>query len=237
MNAIQKFAVAVLVAVIVFLVGGCVAMIKRPDPNRPFLDQPAVPVGVQHQLVLKNIQEIPVYVSSRMIYYDASKYIELAVRASKMTEEEKLKVSWVKEFPTILLDPPVNSSLVTNAAKVVKEVREAVKERGLIMVDIPCQECLIVLLDYAEHWKIEKKVFRNQRTLFVFARARLYYKGDEVAVGYSDGVSGGYVEGMITFPGVVEGEFGIIGKQTLDFAFRALNLNVASWRQRLSAAQ
>ncbi len=233
MNAI-KVAVAILVAASVFL-GGCAGGATKLDPNRPFLEIPPVPADVQRELASKDVQKIPVYISSRVKYYDASKYMELAEKVAKMKPEEKLKVSWVKEFPTIL-DPPLGSLLVTNAAKVVEFSRTNIAERGFRIVDIPCQECLIVLFDYAEYWKIEPvpiPIFlREQKTLYKFIRARLYYKNNEISVGHSDSVSGLWGNGLITFPGDdLDNNFKGNGKVATDDVFRALTLNIASWRR------
>lgn len=238
MNKLLKVAVATLVAASVLL-GGCAT---PPDPDRPFLEQPSVTADVQRELASKKIQEIPVYVSSRVIYYDASKYMELAWKVKKETKtlEEKLKFSWVKEFPTIL-DPPVNSSLVSNAAKVVAAANAVVKGRGFGVIDIPCQECLIVLFDYAEYWKIEPVPIplfqKEQRTFFWFVRVRLYYKGQEVAIGHSDTFNA-LIEGLIPLPGInLDNTLKRGSGIAINDVFRALNLNIASWRQRLSAIQ
>ncbi|MDP3948681.1 MAG: hypothetical protein Q8Q17_01890 [bacterium] len=234
MNTLQRFAVAVLVAASV-LFGGCVSMLA--DPNRPPAQQPEVPVEVQRGLALKQVQEIPVYVSSRVIYYDASRYIEWADEVHKMTPEEKKKQLWTDAFPKVL-DPPRGSLLVADAAKVVAEVKAIIKNKGFGLVEIPCQQCLIVLLDYAEHWQIRKVIQGEQKTLYTFVRARLYYDGQEIAIGQSDAGSSRWMEGIIKVRGnSMEDAFRIGAEVALNHTFKALNYNIASWRQQLSAVQ
>ena len=223
MNA--KIAVAVLVAV---LLSGCATMLSL---DRPFPTQPQVPADVISKLAASEIQKLQVYVSSRVRYYDASNVMELAKKAR---QEEKPSISFTEKFP-VLLDPPVGSAMVASAAKIIATIKTILGNRGYRITDVPCEECLIVLLDYAEYWKIEKVTFRNQRTLYSFARARFYYGGQEVAVGRSDWFKG-WAEGLIPIGPKMDDIITNVAEEAINETLQVFTQRMASWKQRVSSS-
>jgi len=226
MNAFQKIAVAVLVAAFVFMNGGCAT---TGDPNRPYPPQPEVKDGIKIKLASIKLQETPVYVSSRVFHYDTSNLPEAKVKL--LTKGERRNLS-MQDLP-VVLDPPAKEG--ARSARIVKAFNAYLDGAGFRRVEVPCQECLIVIIDYGEKY-IENKVFLvpiGSGTTYLFTRVRLYFLGEEVIVAREDWAL--WWKDVQAEPS--DNLIALAAKQMGDEMSQAWNWRVALWQQRLSAVQ
>ncbi|GEM_PF-4319339 len=217
----KNFAVAVLVAVLGLT--GCGAVTVIGDPNRPFPPQPAVSENVRNELATRKMQEIPVFVSSRIFYYDGSNAMKIMAEIEKGGE----KASFTRNFPR--LDNP-SLKTVTNSRNLLAAFKNHLKEEGFSVTEIPCEVCLTVITDYTEFW--EKSV------IFFAARARVYYRGDEILISRDDRMSS-WRKGLITLPGSeLDNFFKKAVTVVVGEMLQSWNANIATVRpDRISAIQ
>ena len=219
MNA--KIAVAVLVAVLGLI--GCAAAPVVFDPNRPYPPQPTVSEKIRSELASKKMQEMPIFVSSRINYYDGSDALKI------WTEVEKSgrKASFTNDFPK-LEKPPAET--VANSRDFLEYFKEQLKTAGFSKVETPCEECLITIADYSD--------FKVGSTIHILARVRVYYLGQEIVLPRDDRMIK-WRKGLITLPGSEMDVFiKLTATRAVDEMLQAWNANIATAsRQRISAVQ
>lgn len=224
MNAIHRFAVAVLVAVLGAGLSGCVTSFPSVAPD--------LPEDVRSQPAFQEMQRIPVYVT-RPTYYDASNIMEIAEKSRK--DNRKID-SFMKEFP-VLPNPP--ASLTTSGAKLVVGIKTTLVGMGFRVVDEPCETCLIVIPDYAEHLQLRKVIFGDEKRTFIFASARLYYRNQEIAAASSDMVQS-WLTGPIALSvpgrGFDDTIYAEAGNKTKEIIKKSYS-SIVSWKQQFSAVQ
>ncbi len=207
------------VMLFVAILSGCATAITvRPTP---FPQQPDVSMDIQRELSSLKSKDIPVYVSTSVVYRDANNFAELE---SKAKEEDR--VMHGSDLP-LLLNPP--QKIIANATKVVDGMKDAVNNMGFRQVEVPCEKCFAVIIDYAEYWPYGRRVY-------IFVQARLFYSGKELAIGHES--TAFWVKGLIAqLAPDMEGLLLKYGDELAKDVFRALDINTASWRRILSSTE
>ena len=175
MNTFQKFAVAVLVAVVLSgcgTLGGDFVKIgdqfvkyvrEQLNPNRPLPTQPQIPADVRAELAAKQLQQIPVFVKN-VTYYDASMYVG----------KKEGSFNFTKELPQ--LQSPSTDTVVA-ASAFVKALNKRLQASGFEVANEPCNQCLRIDIDFA--------IFVNGSGTWtpvtvILARIRVFYGDMEI---------------------------------------------------------
>ncbi|MDP2741268.1 MAG: hypothetical protein Q8O66_01090, partial [bacterium] len=194
------------------------------NPNRPYPPQPAVPEKIRSELVSKKMQEIPIFVSSHVNYYDGSNVMELIGEVEKSGRK-----------PNFTRDLPRNwnpsAETMANSRSFLEYFKEQLRVAGFSRVEIPCEKCLAVIIDYSD--------VKVDSWMHFLARARVYYNSQEVILARDDWMMKWRPAIIINLSGG-PGMVGTINKaavRAVEDMLQTWNANIATAPRQISAVQ
>lgn len=218
MNAIRKFAGALLSVAIIGL-AGCSTV---PD-HRPEIKLPDMPN--KGEILAKKSW----YVNPEIKYYDLNRFVEV-VRDGPKGE----LLHFTRHFPR-LATPPASTVAIANI--VMADFKKSMKANGFNVVDKPCNSCLTVEIEFG-HYEGEETRFIffipiSQEVMYLMARARVF-SGKEMVMETSD------TGGRKQFKGLAEkksNQEALAAKEVAYYVVKQITTLATNNRQRLSAAQ
>ncbi len=211
---------AVAVILLVALLSGCATTVKvlsDISPDRPYPPQPSVTVEIASRLASKNPKEFPVYLSPVVRYRDTSSFVKGVAEVLKAGKGEVgIQIS---TFP-ITFDPP--KATVENATQFMGDLKNKLDQAGFRRVNEPCEECLNLIVDYAD-----APVGSAMICLFSL---RVFYIGNEVMI-----ARGRFVSWSSSW--IRDKAIAFAAQRATEELLQVWNWRVAGWRQKMSAIE